>query len=111
MISTYTAALLADIAILGLGALSVYVILSTGQLSLGNGALMAIGAYSFALTSLNWKTVPLLGVPMNGWWAMVFAAIGGVLFLAEPFTPRLAWASAAILGGVLVALIAGSRRR
>jgi ABC-type branched-subunit amino acid transport system permease subunit len=52
----------------------------SGQVSLGNGALMAIGAYSFALTSLNWKTVPLLGVPMNGWWAMVFAAIGGVLF-------------------------------
>ncbi len=45
MISTYTAALLADIAILGLGALSVYVILSTGQLSLGNGAFMGIGAY------------------------------------------------------------------
>ncbi len=52
----------------------------SGQVSLGNGALMAIGAYSFALTSLNWQTVPLLGVPMNGWWAMVFAAIGGVVF-------------------------------
>jgi ABC-type branched-subunit amino acid transport system permease subunit len=52
----------------------------SGQVSLGNGALMAIGAYSFALTSLHWQTVPLLGVPMNGWWAMVFAAIGGVVF-------------------------------
>ena len=52
----------------------------SGQVSLGNGALMAIGAYSFALTSLNWQTVPLLGVPMNGWWAMVFAGIGGVVF-------------------------------
>jgi ABC-type branched-subunit amino acid transport system permease subunit len=41
---------------------------------------MAIGAYSFALTSLNWQTVPLIGVPMNGWWAMVFAGIGGVVF-------------------------------
>jgi ABC-type branched-subunit amino acid transport system permease subunit len=52
----------------------------SGQVSLGNGALMAIGAYSFALTSLNWQTVPLIGVPMNGWWAMVFAGIGGVVF-------------------------------
>lgn len=52
----------------------------SGQVSLGNGALMAVGAYSFALTSLNWQTVPLLGVPMNGWWAMVFAAVGGVVF-------------------------------
>jgi ABC-type branched-subunit amino acid transport system permease subunit len=52
----------------------------SGQVSLGNGALMAIGAYSFALTSMNWRTVPLIGVPMNGWWAMVFAGIGGVVF-------------------------------
>jgi ABC-type branched-subunit amino acid transport system permease subunit len=52
----------------------------SGQVSLGNGALMAVGAYAFALASLNWQTVPLLGVPMNGWWAMVFAAIGGVVF-------------------------------
>ncbi len=52
----------------------------SGQVSLGNGALMAIGAYAFALTSLNWQTVPILGVPMNGWWAMVFAGIGGIVF-------------------------------
>lgn len=52
----------------------------SGQVSLGNGALMAVGAYSFALTSLNWQTVPILGVPMNGFWAMVFALIGGIFF-------------------------------
>lgn len=52
----------------------------SGQVSLGNGALMAVGAYSFALTSLNWQTVPILGVPMNGFWAMVFALIGGIVF-------------------------------
>jgi branched-chain amino acid transport system permease protein len=45
MISTYNAALLSDIGVLVLGALSVYVILSTGQLSLGNAGFMAIGAY------------------------------------------------------------------
>ena len=52
----------------------------SGQVSLGNGALMAIGAYTFALVSLNWQTVPIIGVPMNGWWAMVFAGIGGIVF-------------------------------
>jgi drug/metabolite transporter (DMT)-like permease len=35
------------------------------------------------------------------------AALGGVLLLAEPITPRLALASAAILGGI--ALVLGTR--
>lgn len=52
----------------------------SGQVSLGNGALMAIGGYVFALTTMNWQTVPLLGVPMNGWWGMLFVAIGGLFF-------------------------------
>ena len=39
------------------------------------------------------------------------AAIGGVLLIAEPLTPRLLSASAAILGGVALALVAGGRRR
>ncbi len=45
MISIYNTALLSDIGILILGSLSVYVILSTGQLSLGNAGFMAAGAY------------------------------------------------------------------
>lgn len=52
----------------------------SGQVSLGNGALMAVGGYVFAVTTLNWQTVPILGFPMNGLWAMGFAAIGGVVF-------------------------------
>jgi ABC-type branched-subunit amino acid transport system permease subunit len=52
----------------------------SGQVSLGNGALMAVGGYVFALVTLNWETVPILGFAMNGLWAMVFAAIGGVVF-------------------------------
>ena len=52
----------------------------SGQVSLGNGALMAVGGYLFALTTLNWQTVPIIGVPMNGIWAMAFAAVGGVAF-------------------------------
>ena len=50
--SMYYAGLLADVGILVLGALSVYIILATGQLSLGNAGFMGIGAY---LTS--WLTV------------------------------------------------------
>lgn len=52
----------------------------SGQVSLGNGALMAVGGYVFALTSLNWETVPILGTPWNAVWSMVFAALGGVVF-------------------------------
>jgi ABC-type branched-subunit amino acid transport system permease subunit len=52
----------------------------SGQVSLGNGAFMLVGGYAFALTSLNWKTVPFLGVPMNAVWSMVFAGLFGVAF-------------------------------
>ncbi len=51
----------------------------SGQVSLGNGALMAVGGYVFAVTSLHWQTVPILGLPWNGWWSMGFAAVGGVV--------------------------------
>lgn len=51
----------------------------SGQVSLGNGALMAIGGYVFALTSMNWQTVPILGFEWNAVWSMVFAALGGIL--------------------------------
>jgi branched-chain amino acid transport system permease protein len=66
MMSTYYAGLLADVGILLLGALSVYIILATGQLSLGNAGFMGIGAY---LTSyLTVKT----GLPLT--LALVLAA-------------------------------------
>ncbi len=51
----------------------------SGQVSLGNGALMAVGGYVFALTSLNWQTVPILGLPWNAVWSMIFAGLGGVI--------------------------------
>lgn len=66
MMSTYYAGLLADVGILLLGALSVYVILATGQLSLGNAGFMGIGAY---LTSYLTVTA---GVPLTA--ALVIAA-------------------------------------
>lgn len=65
--STYYASLLAESGILLLGALSVYIILATGQLSLGNGAFMGIGAY---LSS--WLTVEL-NVPLTP--ALLIAAV------------------------------------
>jgi branched-chain amino acid transport system permease protein len=54
--STYYAGLLADVGILTLGALSVYIILATGQLSLGNAGFMAIGSYiaSFLTVQMHW---------------------------------------------------------
>jgi len=51
----------------------------SGQVSLGNGALMAVGGYVFALTSMHWSTVPIIGVPWNAVWSVVFAGLGGVL--------------------------------
>jgi ABC-type branched-subunit amino acid transport system permease subunit len=51
----------------------------SGQVSLGNGALMAVGGYVFALTSMHWSTVPIIGVPWNAVWSMVFAGLGGVI--------------------------------
>ncbi|MEJ8570648.1 branched-chain amino acid ABC transporter permease [Microbaculum marinum] len=70
--STYFAGLLADIGILTLGALSVYIILSTGQLSLGNAGFMGIGAYS-----ASWLTVEA-GVPMT-LAVVIAAAVSGVV--------------------------------
>jgi branched-chain amino acid transport system permease protein len=57
--STYYASLFAEAGILLLGALSVYIILATGQLSLGNAAFMAIGAYLTSYLTVN------AGVPIT----------------------------------------------
>ena len=72
MMSTYYAGLLADVGILLLGALSVYITLATGQLSLGNAGFMGIGAY---LSSYLTVTV---GLPLT--LALVIAAVtaGGI---------------------------------
>src|ERR1700722_10631950 len=69
--SVYYTALLADIGILLLGALSVYIILATGQLSLGNAGFMGIGAY---LTS--YLTVEV-GLPVTA--ALIVAALASGL--------------------------------
>jgi branched-chain amino acid transport system permease protein len=73
--STYYAGLLVDIGILTLGALSVYVILATNQLSLGNAGFMAIGSYlsSFLTVELHW---PLTGAVVA---AALSASIIGIV--------------------------------
>lgn len=73
--STYYAGLFADVGILLLGALSVYIILATGQLSLGNAGFMGVGAYiaSYLTVELQWPITPALIA------AAVSAAILGVV--------------------------------
>ncbi|AMN41252.1 branched-chain amino acid ABC transporter permease [Rhodoplanes sp. Z2-YC6860] len=60
--STYYAGLFADVGILLLGALSVYIILATGQLSLGNAGFMGVGAYlaSYLTVELHWPITAAL---------------------------------------------------
>lgn len=72
MMSTYYAGLLADVGILLLGAMSVYIILATGQLSLGNAGFMGIGAY---LTSYLTVT---MGVPLTLALVIAAAASGAI---------------------------------
>jgi len=73
--STYYSGLFADIGILTLGALSVYVILATNQLSLGNAGFMSIGGYvaSFFTVELHWPLTPALVV------AALLACVIGVI--------------------------------
>jgi branched-chain amino acid transport system permease protein len=65
--STYHTGLLADVGILLLGALSVYIILATGQLSLGNAGFMGIGAY------LSSYLTVMTGIPLT--FALLIAAV------------------------------------
>ena len=80
----------------------------SGQVSLGNGALMAVGGYVFAVTSLHWQTVPILGVPWNGWWSMVFAAVGGIV--VGLLIGGIA-ASVLVVGGLFLAFSGGSSEK
>ncbi len=68
MVAMYAIAMLGMVILVGL----------SGQVSLGNGALMAVGGYAFALTSMHWTTVPLLGVPWNAVWSVIVAGLIGV---------------------------------
>ena len=47
MVAMYATAMFGMVILVGL----------SGQVSLGNGALMAVGGYTFALVSMNWQSV------------------------------------------------------
>ena len=51
----------------------------SGQVSLGNGALMAVGGYAFAVSSMNWTTVPFLGLPWNAVYSVIVAGFAGIV--------------------------------
>ena len=73
--STYYAGLLADTGILLLGALSVYIILATGQLSLGNAGFMGIGAYATSYLTVEMGLPLTLALLI----AAVFAGVIGII--------------------------------
>ena len=62
----------------GLLALSMYVVLSVGQLSLGQAAFMGLGAYSSALLTLQLKLPFALVLPLSAVAPMLFALLSGV---------------------------------
>lgn len=76
MMSTYYAGLFADIGILLIGALSVYIILATGQLSLGNAGFMGIGSYIASFLTVEWHW-PLTGALIAA--ALVASVIGVIV--------------------------------
>ena len=51
----------------------------SGQVSLGNGALMAVGGYAFAVSSMQWTTVPILGLPWNAVYSVIVASLAGIV--------------------------------
>lgn len=62
-------------AILGI---SIYLTLSTGQLSLGNAGFMSVGAYTSALLSLKMGLPIFLAIPAGGIAACLLAAVIGI---------------------------------
>ena len=104
MISTYTAGLLADIGILLLGATSVYVILSTGQLSLGNAGFMGIGAYAAFNLSVHAPFLnPYACILLSGFFAAA-VGIAGVMLAGFFYMNPNVGASFALIAYVTVAL-------
>ncbi len=87
------------------------------QVPTWKGALLAVasGAIASGLGYAVWYAVlPSLTRTRSGFVQLTvpaIAAIGGVLFIAEPLTTRLALSSCGILGGVALALYAAERRK
>ena len=73
MISSYLAGLLAEIGIAAIAALSVHLILAVGQLSLGNAAFMACGAYVASVLTVEHAAPLPLAIAAG---ALVSGALG-----------------------------------
>ena len=83
----------------------------SGQVSLGNGGLMAVGGYVFALVGARWVEVPVFG-PIFGWqwnpaWSIVMAGFAGFvigllvgLIAARLRGPYLAGLTLGLAGGI-----------
>ena len=79
VIDPYCSHVMAMVAMYAIAMLGMAILVGlSGQVSLGNGALMAVGGYTFALTSMHWTTVPLLGLPWNAVWSVIVAGLIGV---------------------------------
>ena len=73
--NVYYMGLLANLGINILGALSVYVIMRSGQISVGNAGFMAVGAYCAAILSSNYGFPIWLAILLGG----VLAAFSGMI--------------------------------
>jgi branched-chain amino acid transport system permease protein len=58
--------------------ISIYLTLSTGQLSLGNAGFMSVGAYTSALLTLKMGLPVYLAIPVGGGAACLMAAVIGI---------------------------------
>ena len=92
LVAMYAIALLGMVVLVGL----------SGQVSLGNGALMAVGAYAFAVSSLNWHTIPFTSIPWNAVWSVIFAGLMGIVFGVV-----VGWIGARLRGPYLAGLTLG----
>ena len=78
-------------------------------LAIASGAVTSGLGYALWYTALKHLTTTRAGIAQLT--VPAIAALGGVLFLAEPVTLRFALASAAILGGVALAVLTPSPHR
>ncbi|MBI5251657.1 MAG: branched-chain amino acid ABC transporter permease [Desulfomonile tiedjei] len=78
-LSQYQLGILNEISIAVIGALGLNLLIGyTGQISLGHGAFVAIGAYTTALTSAYWGLPFVVTLPLSGVMAALLGMIVGV---------------------------------
>lgn len=94
-------------------ALSVFMLNGASLDMAGCWYALASGALASAIGYAIWYTaLPALKATQAATLQLsvpVLAAMGGIVFLGEPITMRLAWASVAILGGIALVILAKRR--